>query len=347
MIDRLRITDQELIKKFIWDENNPDYVIMSIGLYLPNWWSWNYIDKFSNYAKDKGRKRIYIFQTEECFDADLNVFDYAITYDADLKCADRIFNFIYCGLWDLSSGGIYKNDLTPEIARSRLKDLKFCNFMYSHSNLPRDDYFHAISKYKKVDSTGPYLHNTNVPENRNDPDWYKLSIKTKSQYKFSIAMENAQYKGYNTEKILTSFRAHTIPIYWGDPGIENIYNPKAFINCNKYSSIDEILNIIKEIDNDDEKYIEMVTQPWQTPEQEKSALQSFQDYGKFINNIFEQDINDAIRRPLGFFPDVWLREKYFNLHEIYDMYNSPIKNLYKKIIRKCRRIYTNLMNMNK
>ena len=82
-------------------------------------------------------------------------------------------------------------------------------------------------------------------------------------------MENAQYKGYNTEKILTSFRAHTIPIYWGDPGIENIYNPKAFINCNKYSSIDEILNIIKEIDNDDEKYIEMVTQPWQTPEQEE------------------------------------------------------------------------------
>ena len=356
MIDRLRITDQELIKKFVWDDEDPDYVVMNVGIHLSNKYGWSYVDKFLKYAKNKNRKRVFIFETEECVEPDLNIFDYAITYSSDLKCADRVFNLAYASLWDPSSGGIYKNDLTPEIAKSRLNNLKFCNFMYSHSSLPRDDYFHAISKYKKVDSSGPYLHNTDIPEDRNNPDWYKLSIKTKSQYKFSIAMETARYYGYNTEKILTSFRAHTIPIYWGDPGIENIYNPKSFINCNKYSSLDEVLNIIKEIDNDDEKYIEMVTQPWQTPEQEKSALKSFQDYGKFINNIFKQDINDAIRRPLGRYPDIWLHEKYLKPYEdhkneinslkylIYKKYKHT-KDLFIRVLTKCKRIAKKLINL--
>ena len=91
MIDRLRITDQELIKKFVWDDEDPDYVVMNVGIHLSNKYGWSYVDKFLKYAKNKNRKRVFIFETEECVEPDLNIFDYAITYSSDLKCADRVF----------------------------------------------------------------------------------------------------------------------------------------------------------------------------------------------------------------------------------------------------------------
>ena len=54
-----------------------------------------------------------------------------------------------------------------------------------------------------------------------------------SEYKFSIAFENASYSGYTSEKILEAFAAGTVPIYWGDPDIAKVYNSKAFINLNE------------------------------------------------------------------------------------------------------------------
>ena len=45
-----------------------------------------------------------------------------------------------------------------------------------------------------------------------------------ADYMFSITMENASYSGYFTEKILDCFLTGTIPIYYGDPDIGNIFN---------------------------------------------------------------------------------------------------------------------------
>ena len=116
-------------------------------------------------------------------------------------------------------------------------------------------------------------------------------------------MENAVYRGYTSEKIVSSLQAHTVPIYWGDPAVTELINPKAFINCHDYSSFDEVIERVKEIDNNDDLWLDMVTQPWQTEEQRKTTLQDVADYERFMHNIFSQDLKSARRRSIGFWGD--------------------------------------------
>lgn len=49
-------------------------------------------------------------------------------------------------------------------------------------------------------------------------------------YMFSVAIENASYASYFTEKIQDCFATGTIPIYYGSPDIENFFNPNGVIS---------------------------------------------------------------------------------------------------------------------
>lgn len=51
-------------------------------------------------------------------------------------------------------------------------------------------------------------------------------------YMFSIAIENASYETYFTEKIQDCFATGTIPIYYGSPDIGKFFNPKGIITLN-------------------------------------------------------------------------------------------------------------------
>ncbi len=76
-----------------------------------------------------------------------------------------------------------------------------------------------------------------------------------SQYKFSICFENSVIEGYITEKIFDCFYAGTVPIYYGAPDINKYVNPKAFINFNDFSSIQDLEKYIENLsDFDCEEY---------------------------------------------------------------------------------------------
>lgn len=49
-------------------------------------------------------------------------------------------------------------------------------------------------------------------------------------YMFSVAIENASYSSYFTEKIQDCFATGTIPVYYGSPDIGNFFNPKGIIS---------------------------------------------------------------------------------------------------------------------
>ena len=66
----------------------------------------------------------------------------------------------------------------------------------------------------------------NIRESIND------KIKFFSSYKFSIAMENSNGDGYISEKIVDSFLAGTVPIYYGDYMVDEYINPKTYILTN-------------------------------------------------------------------------------------------------------------------
>ena len=72
------------------------------------------------------------------------------------------------------------------------------------------------------------------------------------QYKFTIAFENESALNYVTEKIFHAFVAGSIPIYWGNPNVANLFNPRSFINCHDFDSFEKVIDLVKAVDQDDE-----------------------------------------------------------------------------------------------
>jgi len=130
----------------------------------------------------------------------------------------------------------------------------FCSFVVSSKDTQsRIDFFHQLSKYKKVDSGGAVLNNIG---GRVDD---KLAFIEK--YKFNIAFENASFPGYVTEKLIEAKQAGTVPVYWGNPRIAEEMNPKSFINYYEYRSFKKVLAAVIAADNDDGLYKEYLQQP--------------------------------------------------------------------------------------
>lgn len=69
-------------------------------------------------------------------------------------------------------------------------------------------------------------------------------------YKFVIAMENKCIDGYVTEKILNVFYSGAIPIFWGSSNVNTLFNEKAFINVNNFTSfeacVDHVVNMTEQ-----------------------------------------------------------------------------------------------------
>ena len=129
------------------------------------------------------------------------------------------------------------------------------------------------------------------------------------------------------EKLLTSFEAHTVPIYWGNPYVTEEFNPEAFVNCMDYESFDEVVKRVKEIDEDDDLWAYMVSRQWQTDEQKKSSEQLFVRYLRFMENIFTQPVALAKRRPEGTFTQIYERwffqRKYYNPSRLSMIFTAP------------------------
>lgn len=127
---------------------------------------------------------------------------------------------------------------------------KFCNFIYrNYHALERIRFFKKLNTYKKVESPGLVLNNSNESING-----HMEKIRFISQFKFTIAFENESAVNYTTEKIYFPLLAGSVPIYWGNPKVTELYHPDAFINANDFDSLDELVEYVKEVDQDDELY---------------------------------------------------------------------------------------------
>jgi hypothetical protein len=172
----------------------------------------------------------------------------------------------------------------------------FCSMVVSNPNTTiRNDFFHKLSKYKKVDSGGGHLNNIG------------RRVKNKnafiSGYKFNLCFENAQHPGYTTEKLVEAMKCMTIPLYWGNPLIHFEFNTGSFFNCFDYLSEDDMIQDIIEHDRDADKYFKKFIKPWFTdgvPNQyfDKNRLRKFlvdiindkENYTPIAQNTFKRNI---------------------------------------------------------
>lgn len=251
--------------------DNPEYLI-----YGP------FGEEHLNYEKS-----LRIFYTGECISPDFNICDYAIGFD-DISFGDRYFRY---PLW-LKYGKEHNDRMEKkhlEISKEML-NRDFCAFVVSNdfADPMRDILFKEISKYKKVNSGGKYLNNIG------EPNGVSSKMDFQQRHKFVLACENCSHAGYTTEKLMEAFEAHTVPIYWGDPDIENTFNPKSFINCMKYDSIDDLIKDIKEIDSNDKKYISMLKEPAILSEDRKMEKCN-SELVSFLVHIFDQPYLESFR----------------------------------------------------
>jgi hypothetical protein len=73
-------------------------------------------------------------------------------------------------------------------------------------------------------------------------------IKPFAPYQYVIVIENCQYPGYFTDKIVDCFAAGCIPIYWGNPKIKELFDSRGFYT---WTTIRELGLILDHISNED------------------------------------------------------------------------------------------------
>ena len=190
--------------------------------------------------------------------------DYAIGFDR-MEYGDRYFRLPLAEMKlnrDLVDS-IRKRD---RVSAEDIRGKRFCNFIYSNSSSGRgarlrSEFCRQLMEYKRVDCPGMVLHNMDSGEisSRYASDCDSSKIGFLRKYKFTIAFENKLLPGYSTEKLTDPFIAGSIPIYCGDPGITDIFNPAAFINGGDYDNdFHKIIRRVIEIDNDEEQALAML-----------------------------------------------------------------------------------------
>lgn len=264
--------------------DEPDYVIGSM-----------YTKEALNY------NCIRIFYSGENFSPDFNLYDYALGFD-QINYGDR---YVYAPNYIMNPK--YADDVEKMFVKHTQKEIEkkrkteFCSFVVSNGvgNSIRFDFFNELSKYKRVNSGGRFQNNIGLPSGV--PDKYDFQQK----HKFSICFENSSHPGYITEKLVQGFAAGTVPIYWGAPDVSGIFNEKAMVVVKGMYDIPRAIDQIKIIDNDDDLYRSMLEQPALVDQNFiNGSLQKIED---FLINIFNQSINDAVRRP-----DIPMVESYYN-----------------------------------
>ncbi len=297
----------KILKKryeIVLDPVNPDFVICSP------------LGKPFDYMRYDCPRIMY---TAEFISADFTAIDYFIGYD-DISFGDRAYRFPYF-LYDCFDH--YKGSPTEAEARKMLEQKEyFCNYIFGHDTQLgiREKILEGLSAYKRVECAG--THRNNMPGGMRYSMMEKLPFMEKC--KFTICAESVCYPGYTSEKIGHAFQAHTIPIYFGDPDVNRVFNVKAFLNYNAFGSIEELVDKVAQIDQNDDLYVSMLCESrYNAVDYEEKKFKGLEE---FLFHIFDQEKEQAYRRP-RYYRSYW--------HEVYlEEYHNAVNTLPFKLARK-------------
>jgi hypothetical protein len=191
----------------------------------------------------------------------------AENYDLVLTSVNNVKNIVDL---PLSIAYIHCNNFLPFLYnRPKVNQVpnSFCTFIVSNPKCDiRNKIFEKLNNYKKVSSMGRYANN--IGHNITFPYWSQQYFNVLGNHKFMICCENTKMETYSTEKIVNPYLGKTIPIYWGSHNIKNIFNPDSmlFLEDETEESMIKLIEQIIELDNNDEKYLEIINRPIFTEE---------------------------------------------------------------------------------
>ena len=231
---------------------------------------------------------------------DFNLIDYSIC-PYPISFGDRNFSLPTCvwprNHWQSLTG----KPRNREAAQALLKKKEyFANFIAGHESEYgiRGDFFKKLCAYKRVESPGSYLNN--MPDGKVVSFENESKVEFQRKCKFTLCFESTNHYGFVTEKIMDAFYADTIPVYYGSPTVTEIFNKDAFINVADFPSFDAAIQRIIELDQDEEGYIQMLSQPILVDPEYPQRLE--EELGAYIRHIFEQPLEQAYRRSRVYHP---------------------------------------------
>jgi hypothetical protein len=196
-----------------------------------------------------------LFYTAENLKTNFDGCDYSISFE-NLN-SDKQYHLPYYAIRVLEANSLSKLEKIYDKQEAQLilnEKEEFCCTVVSNPNATiRNDFFYQLNKVKKVNSGGRFNNNIGGPTSD------KRSF-CKS-HKFVFAFENEKENGYCTEKITDAFLSDAIPIYFGDPTVTEVFNSRRFINYDDFADKEELVQTILDIDSNDEKFIEIITEP--------------------------------------------------------------------------------------
>lgn len=258
-------------------------------------------------VQDRGQIRVFLGR--EAVSPDLNVFDYAVSFDQTLT-GDRTFrpHTLLAFEHDLSFGDLNRGqdvDVEEFFARRG-----FCDFIYSNhrGHSMRQEIFHRLSsRFDGVGSYGSFLRNASSSKielmtGSASSNWRADKIQIQSQHQFSICAENARLIGYTSEKLLTSLMAGSIPIYWGNPAVALEFNEKRFINFDG-QDLDALVETVQQIRQSPQALQEKLREPAMTGKQVALLSSNRDAFDTWFSRFFTESPKALVQRPRGWFPD--------------------------------------------
>jgi hypothetical protein len=207
---------------------------------------------------------VRVFLTGENFEPDMNFCEFAMTFSSLVSHPNhlRLPLWVYEGRgWGFGPELLVKRSDTDweKIAREKTE---FCNFVYLHEVPFRDAILAQLSAYNRVDSAGRHRNNMNGWMVPYAPSRVAAKIDFFRRYKFTLGVENTIWPGYMTEKLVDPMFANSIPIYVGDPQAKHSFDPASYIDFSCFSGMKEMLDFVREVDNDRDLYLKMLAAPF-------------------------------------------------------------------------------------
>ena len=226
---------------------------------------------------------VRIIYSGENVTPDFTYYDYVFGYEY-IQLGDRYFRWVgkdkYGELYDTAACKHESADINQFLTRD------FCCRVVSNSKCAvREEFFEQLNKKCAVASGGRTKNNLQPPEPVKDKKRFLQG------YQFDIAMENSPSPGYVSEKILQSWEAGCIPIYWGDPEIGKEYNEEAFVNCHRFSSVAEAVDYVLELAQDEVRLEKIIKAPIKKQQEDENKTLEY-----FFVKIMSQPKDRAYRR---------------------------------------------------
>ena len=243
---------------------SPDPEVVFYSVFSPQFRPYADAREIHPVARIPAGKYMRVFITGENFEPDMANCEFAITFSslADHPNHLRLPLWVYEGRgWGYRPDGLVKRADTDW---EKISDGKtgFCNFVYLHDVPYRDAIFRLFNHYKRVDAAGRCQNNMNAWTVPYAPDRVTGKVEFFRRYKFTLAIENTIWPGYMTEKLVDPMFANSVPIYVGDPQASRSFDPSSYVDFTRFASMREMLEFVREADNDRDLYMKLLSVPW-------------------------------------------------------------------------------------